>query len=871
MAEPFEFTPPEGPFLSFLRWLDRPGQAVMNAASGNFAAAGRQTADLFGEMPDAFLPGDMIPTQTRRGDETTASRALGIDEDTSPWVTTPVDFVGGILANPASYLGAAPAKLAASVGKSAMKFGDDIAPDLMQTARKKGGTLALKGKRALGYRTLDPQMEAFLQEGRATRKMSEAALSKEYERIFGGLDDAHQTALGDAFDNLAWGKDGKVAGLLDPTTALPAGSASTIDDQIARIQQRIAKLSTGNAALDAGKLSPKVKELVELNQRMWDEGVKGGVFKKVDDAPYGVADYLQRHFNFDDMDNLELDELASGIPTAVAKRKLGTDQELVDFLKDPTNAKVGYERNALKRSLKRAENQGRLLERAAVGKKVGGQEFILSEKGQRDLAVAKIDEMKKTDPELALALEDVFKGMPPRGAVNNLLAKANKYWKPYVVYGIFVPKIGSAVRNIIGGGFQVASTPDAAKDLGRFVSPKNLADVFGGAVDDGIERVLGSRMGGGSELTKSIQKVDQAFAKGGGTIEGVMRNIDDPDLRDAVRHGVLDGFVSSEEVGKKLLQSGILQKSPKWLKDWAVMPGDIFKGVEQRMRLGLYKSLVKEHGYTAERAAAAVRDSFYDYNVWNEANRKMRDVIPFAAFTTNAIRQQGKWVARNPAVGVAAAQLFQGADPDHPTPQWISEQASVRMGKDAEGNPQYAAGFGLPIEALNSIPGMSGRDWERGILSKTQPLLKGVYSAFSGRDPHFGTDAFNYDKTPELFQAMGAPEKGAVSKAYRTISGLGLNPLDPAVQVLSDLFDKKKTAGGRALDMLTGANVVSVDEQAELQRLLQRTLDDRDDVKKHTSLYQQGDDEVTAGLLAEYERVKKAVRERRKLLASGVD
>lgn len=862
-----DFTPPESPFLSFLDWMDRPGQSVLNLIKGNRGAAGRQALDFLGEIPDALLPGDLIPNATHRGDATTTSEALGLDDDASPWVRGATDFVGGIVSNPLSFVGGAPAKLVGSGAKAGLGLLREAAPEAMGALEHTGKGALLKAKRILGYRKLRPEDETFLQGARAHRKGVESAYAAHYGKVFDGFDEAHQNALGDAFDNLRW-KDGKATGLLDEGTSLAGGTPSTIDDQIARIQRRIDAI--GDPSLDTARLKKAVAEMVGTNQRMWDEGVKGGVFKHVDESPYGVGDYLQRHFNFD-LDNANIDEMAAGMPSSAAKRSLGTDRDLLAYLQDPENAKVKFERNAVKRSLTRGENQGRLLERAQVGKRVSSSpDFYLAGKQYRDLAVSKIDDMKRSDPELGLAMEDVFKGLPPRQGVLKVLAKANSYWKPYVVYGIFAPKIGSIVRNVVGGGFQIAATPDAAKDLPGFLS--RVGDVFGGAVDDGIERVMGTRLGGGSELTKAIKKVDNALATSGGQLESAIGQLDDPVLQAAVRHGVLDGFVSGEQVGQNLLKSGILGKS-KVMRDWAEMPGDIFKGVEQRMRLGTFMSLVKEHGYTAERAAQAVRDSYYDYNVWNQSNRTLRDIIPFAAFQTNAAKQSAQWIARNPAVGVAAAQLFHGPDPDHPVPQWVSEQASVPLGNDEKGNPQYATGFGLPIESLNGIPGLSGRDFERAVVAKTSPLLKGVYSWASGHDPHFGTPYGSYDKAPRALQALGAPEHGALGRTYREITDWGFNPLDPVISQVSKAMNPDASPAAKGLDLFTGANVVSVDEQQALQQLLQQTLEANPQVRKHLSLYQVNGDDDTQSILAEYNRVSHDVHARKKAQhqAAGVD
>lgn len=104
MPDDLSFVPEEGPFLSFLDWIDRPGQVVRNLLKGRGAAAGRQAKQFLGEIPDAFLPGNAIPDVTERGDDIAPHELVGMD-DTTPWyLRVPTDIGLGIATDPLSYL-----------------------------------------------------------------------------------------------------------------------------------------------------------------------------------------------------------------------------------------------------------------------------------------------------------------------------------------------------------------------------------------------------------------------------------------------------------------------------------------------------------------------------------------------------------------------------------------------------------------------------------------------------------------------------------------------------------------------------------------------------------------------------------------------
>ncbi len=76
-----------------------------------------------------------------------------------------------------------------------------------------------------------------------------------------------------------------------------------------------------------------------------------------------------------------------------------------------------------------------------------------------------------------------------------------------------------------------------------------------------------------------------AAAKGDGEkVTQLLRDAGRHDLAEAMDQGVLDGFVSSEQILKQIHKGGV----KGWTGKLWDMPGVIFQGVEQRGRLGTF-------------------------------------------------------------------------------------------------------------------------------------------------------------------------------------------------------------------------------------------------------------------------------------------
>jgi hypothetical protein len=331
---------------------------------------------------------------------------------------------------------------------------------------------------------------------------------------------------------------------------------------------------------------------------------------------------------------------------------------------------------------------------------------------------------------------------------------------------------------------------------------------------------------------------------------------DRPDLQAALNLGVMDNFVSSEELLRRMASDS------RWAKavDMSMWPSAIGQGLEQRMRLGTFKDLLASDK-SPEEAARIIKDTFLDYSIPGVANRTFRDVIPFGAFMSQTIPQQAKFIAKYPVVGVAASQLY-GDDEGLPKYPWLEQQMSYPFGLDEKGNPQYLTGLGLPLEALEGIPGLSGSDIYSDVVGSMQPFLKTGIAYATGIDPFTGGDWGEYSK-------VFGQDLGAAGRAINIAKGTGLTqPITGALDQFAPLFDERTNAAEKAARMLTGVRTASVDPDLAERRKLEAYLETRPDIQTAPAYYQTGEDGDLSAVLKELREVKERLAEKRKAAAA---
>lgn len=523
-------------------------------------------------------------------------------------------------------------------------------------------------------------------------------------------------------------------------------------------------------------------------------------------------------------------------------------------------------------------------EQAAL--KLDGKAF--TEEGVKTLANSLIKEMAKTSPGDANRLDTAMNGLAPRGAFTNFLVKAAKPFKGPAVYGALIPKLGANMSNLTSGVEQALANQAARPSAGAIA--RVVLPAYFKSIDDGLSKVFGIRP---LQTTNELAQIDDAFKASGGDVDRAINAIADvtdktgkvvekaSTMQGAIREGVFsDGFVNKEQLIDQAQRTG-------WRKlfgNWWDMPGEMFRGGEQRLRYGLFKDLVENRGMSADEAGRTVADTFYNYSITSNGNRLARDIIPFFQFTAKAIPQQAKFLAGQTgrlgpetangmlALGgplspaAALSSLWGGAT--GPVDPQMQGKANILIGHDDKGNPEYIAGTRLPFEALANVPNPSadlmdvGRQIEQGVVGASNPLLKTAYSAVTGRDPYFGGPAGTYSK-------VAGADLGGVGRAYNTLAGTGVvQPLDSVLKTIGTATGDK-SAAAKVLSLLGGVSIASVDEDRALQRSLEAYLARNPQVGQYTSYYSTDPDAAELnGILKDLATTKAALKAKRKAEAA---
>jgi hypothetical protein len=850
---------PDGFLSGPLNSIGRAGHAVNDLLVGNFEGAGRQAIDLAGDAVDAFLPGDWIHPISRRKDKADFSDVLGGIEN--PVGKFAADVIGGAATDPTTLIpGAAVGKAASATGGLARKAAVGAvglakgAPEAERLVAK-----GLRGvRRTFGAEKLSPEVQKTIQASNAARSNeARAGLDAIRESGLSRLSPAEDQIVADVMDNFKWDKGVPVGRVgmetLDPIKLVEAHPGVT-PENVDRLRDAVA---------DAMRIGQKQE---------W----KPGIFsKKVAPDPlvFGSTtapqtafegDYLARKLSGKRKDDLINDVLGTdptqlARPSAVKARSIQDPEQLAALLKAEPG--VTYERSAVKRLASRAEEQGKLAGRAEVGRSLVGDGFAVADKDMMAAANEAIRKMAETAPEDAKALHDALNGLAPRGTITSLLASHNGIWKKAAVSGFLLPKLGTLVSNKLSSIWQLAANPETRAVAGS--AAKNIDGDIAGAISE----TLGMKYPR-DKLRGDLEAINDAFRKSGGAAESAsqaLRLDGREDLAHAVDNGVLDGFVSSEELLNDVAKPGILGK----IKKAGDMPAKMMAGIEARMRLGTYKELLGM-GMPADRAAQATGDALYHYGVNSAENRTLRDIRPFAQFEAKAVPQAAKFLGEKPYVAGALSRAMDEGDPDSPVYPFMEGKLNIPIGNDQEGNAQYLSSLRLPFESLSNIPNPSsdlatfGRQSERSLVGGSNPLLKTAFSALSGEDPYFGTPWGSYEKIPLIGDA------GEAGRAYNLASTTGLlTAPDSVLRNIGKVTDSRRSLPIRALDVLTGADVVSVDKDRAIQQQLTDRLEANPDVNQVRSLYTRSDDPETKALLEALAAAKLRLKKKRKAASAG--
>lgn len=782
---------PQSAWLDFLEWVQEPQQAVSNAVRGRSGAAARQLADFLAGPIDAVVPGDLIPRQALPEDDVDAS------------------MLEKIALNPITWTAAVP-----GVGKAISKGLGEAASAGYKALPPEAKSLADDTRRTLGWDTYEkfklPSGREFLPDKHfaeaAGIEQTAAQSGMQHLAQLEKVTAAEKQALADTIDNLDYSV-GRVPTLLDPLHKPTRGMS--VPDQVAAAKRRLQTWASKNPGvpIDRPKLEKLIDETYDFGSRQLDEAHRWGALADQQAQP----DYLMREFR------------GLGGASAGKGRELDSAEKVIEFLK--ASPDVELVRDWQSRMTGRAQKQGRMLKRAYL------REQLTDPVTARRLLNRDDDDAKKLlnqalaagkmDSDTVARIKFELEGMAPPGRFGQMAQSLNRVFKPAAVYGVgpFV-RIGSITRNQLTAYWQLAGTPEGRAYLMRDPAAgiRNLV----GAFDDGVSKNLFNNRLTGNEITQSLDAVEGALKQSRGVADQTianLRNLGRNLEADAMEHGVLNGFVMSEDLANAamtLRDRSTVKGAAGAVADIFIpghsaiadIGGKMFGGLEQRMRFGFFKDLVQNQGKSAEEAATLTADRFLDYTTTSAGNKQLRQVFPFAQFVVKSAKQQGKMLTENPAILPAVAALYGGDD----LPDYARQQAHI-------GNvlPGMA-----PTDVFNTMPDLTGSDSMEAFIQSAKPLASSAHPLIgAGIGLASGIDTFTgkpYLKDARLpGRDPRSTERHGADTLYGLAEDVGIaQPFAGPVQQARSLGRMDPAAA--ALRYATGVNVLPDQDPTTLEK-----------------------------------------------------
>lgn len=297
---------------------------------------------------------------------------------------------------------------------------------------------------------------------------------------------------------------------------------------------------------------------------------------------------------------------------------------------------------------------------------------------------------------------------------------------------------------------------------------------------------------------------------------------------------------------------------------------DMASLIEDSFRLQGYMGLIKK-GLTPTEAARRVNRAYVDYAVQSGAERLVRDLIPFARFSLANTPVVLKEAAQRPQILAPFLQVQRSATGDEQNflPEHVRNTAAIPFGDDAEGNPKFLTGLGLPFEqALANLGSVTPTGFRRQVLGALNPAIKTPLEAAANRSFYFGSEFGDFKRAPR-FLPQGFPGvREFVTKEGKTLREVpgwvnawlvGALPSSRFASTLDKWFDENKGFLDKVLDTATGAKVYSVDQKRQARKAIEQFLSeaaDRGEIGLIENFYARGGEEVPDELQAALQALK---------------
>lgn len=457
----------------------------------------------------------------------------------------------------------------------------------------------------------------------------------------------------------------------------------------------------------------------------------------------------------------------------------------------------------------------------------------------------------------------------------------NQFWKPLLTS--FPTNPGFHVRNTIGALFMNLFDPELGNTRGEKIQA--IGNIFRTLYDGFAVRMLGrspsktAAIGrNGSEIAdvmvmlhasgpESVALRRNALerlgkAKGGigryswreayEAIEGfrgprwragadVATNADEL-ARRVTESEILGRYLSEPNFAQRMKDREFAQGFTGAFNKWVETGADMAEWIEDRWRVTSFLNLLDKN-VPIDAAIKRIETAFVDYNVYDSTERALRDIFPFIAFASGSV----KWAKNlaNRPVGVNWAGRMQGSmaaegNDETPLPQQAKDSLALPLPwKDLEGNTQFLTSLGLPFETtvnMLSLATPQPEQWRRHGLGMAHPLLKLPMEMVAGKNFYFGSDWGEYRRAPDWLRAAGLAQeidlgdgrkryeiRGDVNEIIRSM------PTSRIQSTVGRFFDQRKGKWNALLQTFTGARIMSVDEEKELKKGIERMLKDKAD------------------------------------------
>jgi len=214
----------------------------------------------------------------------------------------------------------------------------------------------------------------------------------------------------------------------------------------------------------------------------------------------------------------------------------------------------------------------------------------------------------------------------------------------------------------------------------------------------------------------------------------------------------------------------------------------------------------------------------YDPSKFTDFEQKLKAIFPFYSFFSRQTAYFAKEIMTNPAGKLGKLiRVMNASQTDDYLPEHIRESVAIPLRSSEDGTENYITGFGLMFEDVPEvIAPKSTRDLARSIMSRSNPLLKGVGEYALGRSsfqggPLGGRDLQDMDPVlGRIFTRLGLQDERPGGQAAPAFGSPGLEFLlsnSPVSRILSTTktaLDDRKNVIERAVNILTGMRITSV-------------------------------------------------------------